>query len=221
MVSGNQRMGWDRPGRSALLGMIGAAMGIERTDEDNIMALERDIGLAMLVERSGSPFMDFHTVRAPSGTDQGWTARRQEVMAIKHKDNPMVSLREYRINIVILVTIWLRENSRFSLQKIASSLISPTFVMYMGRKACPLGLPVDPTIIDAQSPVEALMHRRENGRERVFLNKLPGRPSTPYIALDEKDAPSENTRVEYRADTLVNRERWQFQQRGEVIIPLI
>jgi hypothetical protein len=85
MVAGPTRAGWSRPGRSAILGLVGAALGIDRADEDALLALDRGLGLAMLVESPGTPFLDFHTTQVVGGTTQHRT-RAAEIAAIRAKD---------------------------------------------------------------------------------------------------------------------------------------
>ena len=218
MVSGALRTGWDRPARSAILGIVAAALGIKRVDEDRLQALEAGIKLAMLVERPGEVWADFHTAQAPSG-DRTWTTRAGEIAAIKTGDNPVVSRREYRSNIVVFVTLWVAAAATPSLDTICEALRHPCFSLNMGRKCCPFGLPLAPEITEADTPVEALRRRHQTGPERQFLNELRGRRPSPYIALDQSDAVAGASRVEFRADTLLNRQRWQFLPRGEVILP--
>src|SRR4051794_17544404 len=50
---GERRPGWDRPGRSALLGMIAAALGIDRSDEAAHLGLERGYGVAVRTDAAG------------------------------------------------------------------------------------------------------------------------------------------------------------------------
>lgn len=219
MVSGSLRTGWSRPARSAILGMIAAALGIERGDEDMHQALEAGVRTAMLVERPGEVFNDFHTAQAASGKPN-WTTRGGEVAAIKADDNPVVSLREYRTNIVVLATFWLGDNAVHSLDAICQALRKPRFVLYMGRKCCPFGLPLAPEIVEAASPIQALLGRYKGGPEREFLNELRGRRPAPYIALDQTDGTADTSRIEFRADRLLSRRRWQFLPRGEAILPI-
>jgi len=219
----SKRVGWDRPARSAMLGMIGAALGIERDDENAIQTLEQETGLAMLIVRPGTPFEDFHTTQVPSGKGN-WRTRAEELAAVKGKDNPIVSWREYRSDVALLATVWHRTDTpRFPLVRIAEALEHPHFVLYLGRKACPLGLPLAPRIVEAETPIAALMNRRDTGPERKFFKKeRPSRAPQPYIVLDVSDAPEgEAARIEFRSDRLASRKRWQFLPRGEAIIPLV
>ena len=50
LAVGERRGTWDRPGRSAVLGLVAACLGIEREDEDAHQALEAGYGMALRVE---------------------------------------------------------------------------------------------------------------------------------------------------------------------------
>ena len=48
LAVGERRSGWDRPGRSAVLGLIGACLGVEREDDAGQAALAESYHLALL-----------------------------------------------------------------------------------------------------------------------------------------------------------------------------
>jgi CRISPR system Cascade subunit CasD len=221
MVSGNNRYSQDRPARSAILGIIAAALGISRTEEEKIQELEASINIAVLVETSGNPLMDFHTAQVPAGNER-YRTRSRELAAIKDTANPVISDREYRTNVFFLVALT-TNNEEYSLERISDALKSSVFTLFLGRKCCPLGLPPAPTMIRASTFVDALLERRVNGLEREFLSKILDKTKSCYITLDEQEARSEGlnfTRVEYRSDKLISRQRWQFSRRSEAIISL-
>src|SRR5215213_3306304 len=56
---GERRSSWDRPGRSAVLGLVAACLGIGREDEAAHEALETGYGLALRVQKSGSLLPDY------------------------------------------------------------------------------------------------------------------------------------------------------------------
>lgn len=177
-VAGSTRLGWDRPGRSAIMGLVAAALGIDRDRDAEHLNLDQSLGLGMLIERSGDVFVDFHTTRVASGQPT-WSTRRQEVAAVRINDYPVVSMREYRSNIVVLLALWLRGPSAYSLEEIAAALARPTYMLYMGRRCCPFGLPLAPAIEEATDVQAALLARRDAGPERAYLRSITGYPTTP------------------------------------------
>lgn len=221
---GPVRSGWDRPARSALFGMIGAALGADRTDEETHQALERDLGIAMLVERPGDTLIDFHTTQAPSG-EKTWRSRYEELSHLKPKDNPVVSHREYRTDTLCLLALWRRDpagRSPITLDRLAAALRAPRYVVFAGRKACPLGLPLHPRVIPADTPVAALLERRKSGPEGFVRRQIAAR-AAPYVTLDRRDLEGfglKSSRSATRPDRLLHRGRWQFAPREEAILTL-
>src|SRR5215469_1393549 len=58
---GERRGSWDRPGRSAVLGLIAACLGLAREDEGAHESLETGYGLALRVQNVGPLLPDYHT----------------------------------------------------------------------------------------------------------------------------------------------------------------
>ena len=56
---GERRGGWDRPARSAVLGLLGACLGVEREDDAAQAALAADYGLALLCHAPGRLLPDY------------------------------------------------------------------------------------------------------------------------------------------------------------------
>ena len=65
---GERRGGFDRPARSAVLGLVAAALGIDRADEEGHAALDRGYRMAQRVRARGTLVEDYHTVQAPPRT---------------------------------------------------------------------------------------------------------------------------------------------------------
>ena len=82
LAVGERRGTWDRPGRSAVLGLVAACLGIEREDEDAHQALETGYGLALRVERLGPVLADYHTAQVPPARrGRVFRTRREELAA--------------------------------------------------------------------------------------------------------------------------------------------
>ena len=62
---GERRMSWARPGRSAILGLVAAAQGVERTDETAHQRLEAGLYYAVRTDAPGRPLLDYHTAQTP------------------------------------------------------------------------------------------------------------------------------------------------------------
>ena len=213
---GERRMSWARPGRSAVLGLVAAAMGIERADEAAHQQLEASLYYAVRTDTPGRPFIDYHTAQTPK-TRKGRTfaTRREE---LESGDlNTVLSTREWRVDACFTIALWSRRNGSVGPDQIASALQCPRFVLYVGRKSAPLGLPLNPEIIEADTFMAAFDARQPNEEERSILQRLHvDGAARGAIAFDE-DAPGApgEARVERRRDAVASRARWQFADRQE------
>jgi hypothetical protein len=59
----------------------------------------------------------------------------------------ILSRRDYHVDLAVFVALWPREAApRWSLKAVAEAMREPQFVPYLGRRACPLMLPLSPEI---------------------------------------------------------------------------
>ena len=219
LAVGERRETWDRPGRSAILGLVGSCLGIEREDESAHQGLHSQYGVAMRVERLGSRLADYHTAQtAPQRRGRVFRTRREEL--ITPDLGTILSRRDYRMDVVVFVALWVRGGGApWSLEAIAQAMRKPRFAPYLGRRACPLMLPLSPTIVTAADPVAALAARAEDDLGLPLLSLRPS--ADPVITLDAADARTFGLpyrRVEMRRDALASRSRWQFNLREEAVL---
>jgi CRISPR system Cascade subunit CasD len=237
---GETRLSALTPTRSAILGLTAAALGIQRPDtvldpgqraelEAKHSALEGGYGLALKAEALGSPLIDYHTAEVPSG--QGFFTRREEVVAVgiqKRKGNfkgTILSRREYRQDGWWVCALWARPGAPYPLQELCARLATPHFILYLGRKSCPIALPLSPKLVRAQWVEDAL---KEHSLQKVFEGLWPEslkdarrlvekfQTATGLMAWDsdaETRMPCGETIT--RRDALLSRRRWQFAVRNE------
>ncbi|MBI3371757.1 MAG: type I-E CRISPR-associated protein Cas5/CasD [Betaproteobacteria bacterium] len=140
------------PTRSGLLGLLGACLGIDRRDREELNHLAASVEFAVRMdrkalrpERDGSQkkdalkLSDFHTVL---------NARKVDGSVNK---NPVVSTREYLYDAVFTVAVEERSGALVSLDCIAGALRKPAFTPVLGRRSCPIARP----LLDG-GPVEAI-----------------------------------------------------------------
>jgi CRISPR system Cascade subunit CasD len=219
LAVGERRGTWDRPGRSAVLGLVAACLGIAREDEDAQQALEAGYGMALRVERLGPMLADYHTAQVPPARrGRVFRTRREELAAPDL--GTILSRRDYHVDLVVFVALWPREAApRWSLKAVAEAMREPQFVPYLGRRACPLMLPLSPEIEVAADPAAALAARAQRDRGLQLLSLRPA--ADPVVTLDAADARLFGLpyrRVELRRDALANRQRWQFNLREEAVL---
>lgn len=224
---GESRHSAVHPSRSALLGLLGAALGIERNDDTRQKALTRGYRFGIKLEAAGSPLRDYHTVQVGVAPRKfQFRSRRQELAA--DKVDTILSSREYRCDSLALVVVEALPGAPAELDELAQALRQPHFPLYLGRKSCPLALPLQPQRISADSLHEAL-----NGVELPSLLALldprqpqQGWPSRQdrqafqlgqvrYYWEDGMQAGMEASFDTWRHDQPVSRSRWQFAPRRE------
>ena len=213
---GERRMSWVRPGRSAILGLIAAAQGRERTDEDAHQQLDSSLYYAVRTDAPGRPVIDYHTAQTPKARKgRMFSTRREELQSSDL--NTVLSTREWRADACFTVALWPRPDVSLDLDGIAGVLRRPCFVLYLGRKAAPLGLPLDPAIIEADTFMGAFAARQRNDEEMAVLQRIRADGAAYGEVACDADAPgaSANFRIERRRDAIVSRARWQFADRLE------
>ncbi|MCS6944993.1 MAG: type I-E CRISPR-associated protein Cas5/CasD [Sutterellaceae bacterium] len=203
------------PSRSALLGLIGAALGIERSDEDGHRELDEALAFAVAVYSEGALLRDYHTAQVPGAAalrKRPHRTRADELALPRHELNTILSRRDYRQDALSIAGACLRAGRTApQLEAIRAALQRPRFTTYLGRKACPPALPYSPQIIEADSFRAAIA-------AAVFptLDELP-LPATPVRVAWEDGVESgwpQSFSVP-RKDALRSRRRWQFGDRIE------
>ncbi|MBA1262333.1 type I-E CRISPR-associated protein Cas5/CasD [Stutzerimonas stutzeri] len=223
---GESRHSAVHPSRSALLGLLGAALGIERSDEAGQQLLIQGYRFGIKLECPGSPLRDYHTVQ--SGVPPRKTrfrSRRQELAAAKV--DTLLSTREYRCDSLALVAVEATSDAPHDLPHVAEALRRPHFPLYLGRKSCPLALPLAPQVIGAATLREAL-DRSELPSLLGLLDHEPQQawPSRAdrqcfrvqqvrYYWEDGMEAGMAASFDSWRHDQPLSRSRWQFAPRRE------
>ena len=154
--AGHERRGSDlAPPRSAILGLLGAALGIDRTDAEGQTELRR-YRTAVRPLTESAPLRDYHTVQTVPGKIKRPNGRRAAIEAIGHDINTTITIRDYRTDVAVAIAVWGEDVLRWPLPHVAMALRCPAFVLYLGRKSCPLAAPLDPRILRAPDPIAAL-----------------------------------------------------------------
>jgi len=216
---GERRMSWARPGRSAVLGLVAAALGTERTDEAAHRDLETGLYYAVRTDAPGRPLIDYHTAPTPKARKgRAFATRRQE---LESDDlNTVLSSREWRSDACFTVALWPRSGGVVDLDDIVSALKRPRFALYVGRKSAPLGLPLNPEIIEADTFMAAFHIRQPNEEEQNVLQSIHiAGVASGMIAFDHGvPSVSSDVRIERRRDAVLSRTRWQLADRLEAVI---
>lgn len=221
LAVGERRYGSDRPAKSAVLGLVAAGLGIERADEVAHRALADGYRMAVRVDRPGRLLTDYHTVQVPPARKgKRWATRRQELA--EPELETILSYRDYRSDVCHTIVIWANAAAPHTLERLAEALKQPHFMLYFGRKACPLGRPPTPKVVATATVDQALQHFDTTDPLPDGRREGPD-PAPLYGDLELADLLAEvpnQQRIVQRRDVVSNRDRWQFTTRDELVVAL-
>lgn len=221
-ATGEIRRSATHPSRSALLGLLAAALGIRRDQEEDLAALRDGVAFAIKQLTPGMMMQDYHTAQVPGYDRKAWRlTRKDELSEPKGKLNTILSTREYRCNGYWKVAVC-HNGGPWSLEALANALNRPHYPLYLGRKACPPAAPLWPQLVSAGGIREALATPfpalTDLGEERE--SRLLGWREEVAYAWEEGsgDLDMQETRcpeTRYPQDQPLHRGRWQFTTRPE------
>jgi len=219
------------PTKSAILGILAAAKGIKRPDtvrdneerslcEKQHIQMSQGYGIAVKSVAVGSPLIDYHTTEVPAGI--GYATRYDEIIEVhrqKHNKTKfkgtILSRREYRQDAYYAVALWARPEAPFPLNELCSKLLEPVYMLYLGRKACPPALPLNPIIVPAASTIEEALDKLVLSDEiKDSFERLWRDSSIITWDIDAETQMLPMQTVE-RRDCVLSRLRWQFSVRSE------
>ena len=218
------------PTQSALVGLLGAALGILRDDDAAHASLRDCYGFAVGLLSGGSLLRDYHTAQVPPRSalkGRPHATRRHELAVPKSDLGTILSSRDYRQNATSLVAMQPRRDNvpPHTLASLAAALREPHFTLYLGRKTCAPAAPLWPRLIESESAIlafvayralfEAARKAAADKRGRLPLETLP---PVARIAFDDHiiaGVPYDLSTL--RKDRLIRRKGWQFGDRNEHI----
>lgn len=195
-LAGHERRGsllW--PGRSAILGLMGAALGLRR--EDDFSALDA-LSVGVAVFEQGAGLRDYHTVETvPTAVAKRPNSRPQALRVDALRNNTTITLRDYRVGVLYGIAVW-----GGPLEALCTALNAPQFTLYLGRKSCPLSAPPGARVVMATGPEAALT-------KMILPPWFAGRSATRLITDDD----GTSSHVELRHDAPRDRALWHFAPR--------
>lgn len=225
---GEYRGSYEHPGESALVGLLGAALGIRRDDEAAHINLRDFYGFAIGVQSAGKLLRDFHTAQVPGRTSlkgRPHSTRRDELTVRRHELSTILSTRDYRQDAACLVAVQLAEGAPYPLNDLAEALRKPKFTLYLGRKSCPLAEPLFPLVIDADTVIQAFqIYESCLERAKESIGEFAGPTSAAARTTMSRVSWGEGIRTGLtpdltvtRKDRLIRRRGWQFGDRQEFV----
>lgn len=208
---GESRPAYARPSKSGVFGLVAAALGLARDDENGHRALRQGTGFAVWPTVPGHLLLDYHTAQAPTGkAGRGLSTRRAE---LAHPTlNTTLSTRAYRTDARAVVALWTRADVGWSLGDIQEALRTPAYPLYLGRRACPPSEPLDPRIVHTESLPDAFAAYQASS-VGYTATRPPAR-----VAFSDPGAPGLPSDLDAvtRRDDPIHRGRRAFADRLEV-----
>jgi CRISPR system Cascade subunit CasD len=171
------------PGRSALLGLLGACMGIDRIDQKR----QGDLASSFLFAVRIDPVFDKTTgkqIQTQKMTDYHTVKNaREEYSGLKSHDT-IQTWREYWQDACYTVAVWCNANASISLEDIERAVKQPLYTPVLGRRSCPLARPLYEAKLIAESVLSALMQIGSN-TGTIYSEEY----SEGAISIKKRDAP--------------------------------
>ena len=153
------------PTRSALLGLLGACLGIRRNEFVRQRQLADSIQFAVRKDSRriesfggdaktlpGIKMTDYHTVKDA----------REGYVGLKSHET-IQTWREYLLDAEYTVAVWTNEGAAVSLAELEIAVRKPVFTPYLGRRSCPLAQPLFRQRLEAVDALKALQSHGEGG----------------------------------------------------------
>jgi len=186
------------PTRSGLLGLMGACLGIKRTERDRLQAVADSVRFAvrcdqMMVEGSSVPvtkLTDYHTIKDARESYSG--LKRHETIQ---------TWREYLCDASFTVAVWLTDGASIPFGDLVEAVQKPRFTPYLGRRSCPMTHPLFVDTCQADNAKVALdQYQPANG-----------------VIYSEVEIGSANRRLRVRDEPIINLPR-QFASREWFVV---
>lgn len=218
----NQVRGSDgHPTRSAILGMVAAALKIDRSDDEAQKALDEALFVAIRVNNQGTILRDYHTVEWAEGKRKTVMASRRDELN-RATTGTLVTQRDYRADAFYTVILW--SQSEALLTRIEKAMARPGWSMWLGRKTCAPALPLVPRSLTASNLKEAFL--RATLKPEV-AGLFPGhfdRKGTAIYWQDPSDAEWEKACAGLtqrytisRKDRVMSHKKRTFSERQEIM----
>ena len=227
---GESRHSGIKPKKSALLGFLGGALGVRRDDDTSQQALAEGYRFAFQMRSTGQLLRDYHTTQAPDSVGKfNYRTRRDELVIGKARLGTVLSTREYRTDAQAVIAVRAEPNTTWSLSELQQALLKPVYHLYIGRKSCPLAMPLKPEVLSGENfydvlkayqPMALLPGERSWDSDAMWLpdDELQGfyweGGVEDFSPPSSSFNPSEVQQLR-QYDQPLSRQRWQFEPRME------
>jgi CRISPR system Cascade subunit CasD len=215
---GEYRPSHDHPSKSAIIGLLCAAVGIKRDQENELSKMANHYSVAVKTVRPGILLRDYHTIQ--TGRFKTYTrvdTRKQELEKERaEKINTILSSRDYYCDTAFVICVCIsKDDAPYSLSYLRGKLLKPEFVLYLGRKSCPPSAPLEPQLTKRANNVHEAFEEanfrfefpKEFGLSKTNSFYWEGEGNEGFDGLEIHST--------IRRDIPLSRRRWQFYERLE------
>lgn len=167
------------PTKSGVLGLVAAALGLRRDDEEGLARLAR-LRFGARVDREGDLLVDFHTAHR--------LTKENSLVVFDPKGDSWVTYRHYLCDAVFLAG--LESDDRAWLGELEAALRRPVYPPFLGRRSCPPTQPLCLGLREAAleealraEPCLVKLRRGEGEGLRLVIDAAPGEPGVPVRDL--------------------------------------
>ncbi len=209
---GEIRHSHELPSRSALLGLLAAALGIRRDEETRLSAFNQHYSFLLCASQNPRWARDYHTVQMPKEVRKVRYFSRREELSDPELLSALISKRDYYTDAWWMVALAQTPDAPYSLEELQEALQHPVFPLYLGRKSHPLALPVAPLLLEGTAP-DVLNEAYRQYREKFNVIKLRLAKLQPECWWEGEHEGLEANKILRRRDRPMSRQQWTFGER--------
>lgn len=146
------------PTCSALLGLLGACLGIRRNEYVRQQQLADSVQLAVHKDNRQieTSWGDMKSLPVIKMTDYHTVKDARESYAGLKSHETIQTWREYLLDAEYTVAVWTKDGAAVSLAELEGAVQRPVFTPYLGRRSCPLAQPLFRQRLQAADALQAL-----------------------------------------------------------------
>lgn len=153
------------PTRSALLGLLGACLGIQRNEYLRLQQLANSVQFAVRKDNREveTHWGEIKTLPVIKITDYHTVKDAREDYAGLKSHETIQTWREYLLDAEYTVAVWTVCEAAVTIDELESAVRKPVFTPYLGRRSCPLAQPLFNRKLSAENAIKALQGVEPSG----------------------------------------------------------
>lgn len=200
------------PSRSALLGLLAAALGICRDEEARLNDFNQHYAFVLCASHEPRWARDYHTVQMPKEVRKALYFSRREELSDPELLNALISRRDYYTDAWWIAALTQTADAPYSLEQLRDALQHPVFPLYLGRKSHPPALPLLPLLLNGTAP-DVLNEAYRQYRDKLNTLNIPLAKLQSQCWWEGEHDGLEANKVLRRRDRPMSRQQWMFGER--------